>query len=235
MNLDLSVLTRYNTPTVANAVELFELRPRSEGFLRPGLHCLMPGVAPIAGFAATCTVSSKTFESFGRRDVFDYWEHVESIPGPRIAVVHDIDPYPATGCFWGEVNANVHKGLGCIGTVTDGAIRDVEEMRAAGFQALYGHLAVSHSYIHVTGFGQPVVIGGVIVKPGDLLQVDQHGALIVPVETLPDLEAAIAEIERRERPVIDYARSGSATRAGLVDAMTKHIRNAPQWSPGQKK
>jgi regulator of RNase E activity RraA len=235
MQTDLSVLTRYNTPTVANAIELFELRPRNEGFVRPGLHCLMPGMAPIAGFASTCTVSSQAFESFGRRDVYDYWEHVESVPGPRIAVVHDVDPYPATGCFWGEVNANVHKALGCIGTVIDGAIRDVEEMRAAGFQALYSHLAVSHSYIHVTGFGQPVIIGGVIIKPGDLLQVDQHGALIVPIETLPDLEAAIAEIERRERPVIDYARSGSATRAGLVEAMTTHIRNAPNWSPGQKK
>src|SRR5690349_8570445 len=127
MTHDLSVLTRYNTPTVANAIELFELRPRNEGFLRPGLKCLMPDMKPIAGFASTCTISSQAFESFGRREVYDYWEHVESLPGPRIAVVHDEDPYPAAGCFWGEVNANVHRALGCIGTVIDGAIRDVEE------------------------------------------------------------------------------------------------------------
>jgi regulator of RNase E activity RraA len=231
--LDLSVLNRYNTPTVANAIELFELRPRNEGFLMPGFHCLQPSMAPIAGFASTCTISSLKFESFGRKEVFDYWEHVESIPGPRIAVVQDLDPYPAAGSFWGEVNASVHLGLGCIGTVTNSGIRDVDEMRAAGFQALYRHLCVSHSYIHVTDFGKPVVIEGVIVKPGDLLQVDQHGALIVPIETIPQLEEAIQEIERRERPVIDYARSGQATRAGLVDAMTRHIRNAPKWQPTQ--
>jgi len=231
ISVDLSVLTRYNTPTVANAIELFELRPRSTGFLMPGLHCLQPSLAPIAGFATTCTVSSQTLDSFGRRDVFDYWEHVESIPGPRIAVVQDLDPYPGTGCFWGEVNSNVHKALGCIGTVTNGAIRDVEEMRAAGFQALYRHLAVSHSYIHVTDFGKPVVIDGVLVTPGEVLQVDQHGVLIVPLETLPQLEQAIQEIERRERPVIDYARSGQATREGLVDAMTRHLRNTPKWIP----
>jgi regulator of RNase E activity RraA len=231
---DLSVLTRYNTPTVANAIELFDLRPRSEGFLRPGLQCLMPGMSPIAGFASTCTISSQAFESFGRREVYDYWEHVESIPGPRIAVVHDEDPYPATGCFWGEVNANVHRGLGCIGTVIDGAIRDVEEMKAAGFQALYAHLAVSHSYIHVSDFGKPVMIQGVLVRPGDLLQVDQHGALIVPIETLPDLEAAVQEIERRERPVISYAQSAGANRAGIVERMTQHIRNAPAWTPPSK-
>ena len=231
MTTDLSILTRYNTPTVANAIELFELRPRSEGFLRPGFRCLQPEMPPVAGFASTCTISSQTMESFGRKEIFDYWEHVESIPGPRIAVVEDLDPYPSLGSFWGEVNANLHKALGCVGTVTNGGIRDVDEMRAAGFQALYRHLCVSHSYIHVTDFGKPVVIDGVVIRPGDLLQVDQHGALLVPVETLPDLEEAILEIERRERPVIDYARSGQASRAGLADAVTRHIRQAPKWAP----
>ena len=101
-------------------------------------------------------------------------------------------------------------------------------MRAAGFQALYRHLAVSHSYIHVNDFGKPIIIDGVIITPGDLLQVDQHGALIVPVETLAHLEQAIQEIERRERPVIDYAKSGKATRAGLVDAVTKAPQKCPQ-------
>ena len=101
--LDLSVLTRYNTPTVANAIELFELRPRSEGFLMPGFHCLQPSMAPIAGFASTCTISSLKFESFGRKEVFDYWEHVESIPWPRIAVVQDLDPYPSAGCSGGRL------------------------------------------------------------------------------------------------------------------------------------
>jgi 4-hydroxy-4-methyl-2-oxoglutarate aldolase len=229
--LDFSVLTRYNTPTVANAIELFEIRPRSEGFLRPGFQCLQPSLPPIAGFASTCTISSQTSESFGRREIFEYWEHVESIPGPRIAVVHDLDPYPGLGSFWGEVNSNIHRALGCVGTVTNSGIRDVDEMRLAGFQALYRHLCVSHSYIHVTDFGKPVNIEGLVVKPGDLLQVDQHGALIVPLETLPDLEAAVEEVERRERPVIDYARSGQATREGLVDRMNRHIRNVPKWIP----
>lgn len=234
MTVDLSVLTRYNTPTVANAIELFELRPRSEGFLMPGFHCLQPSMAPVAGFAATCTISSQTLDSFGRRDNYDYWEHVESVPGPRISVVQDLDPYPGSGCFWGEVNANVHKALGAVGTVTNGAIRDVEEMRAAGFQALYRHLAVSHSFVHVVDFGKPVSIQGVMVKPGDLLQIDQHGALIVPIETLPNLEDAVREIERRERPVIEYAQSPGATRAGLVERAIKHLRNAPKWTPASK-
>ena len=211
--MDLTILTRYNTPTVANAIELFELRPRNRGFLRPGLQCLNPALPPVAGFATTCTISSENPDSFGKREAFDYWEHIESVPGPRIAVVRDLDPYPASGCFWGEVNASIHKSLGCLGTVTDSAIRDIDEMRAIGFQALYRHLCVSHSYIHVVDFGIPVVIQGETVRPGDLLQMDAHGVLIVPLETMADLEAAIAEIERRERPVITYAQGGTATRA----------------------
>ena len=232
--MDLGVLTRYSTPTVANAIELFELRPRDEGFLRPGLLCLRPDAVPMAGFAATCLVSGNKPDTYGRRDVYDYWEHLESVPGPRISVVQDLDPYPGAGCFWGEVNASIHLALGCVATVTDGAVRDLPEMRSVGFQALYRHVAVSHGYIHPVAFGSPVNIGGVVVRPGDLLQVDQPGALIVPVETLPQLEAAVLEIERRERPVIDYAKSGSATRAGLKEMVDKHLRNAPPWRPGSR-
>ncbi len=229
MSHDLSVLARFNTPTIANAIELFDLRPRNQGFLRPGFLCLRPEAAPVAGFASTCAVSSETPESYGKAEISDYWEHVESIPGPRIAVVQDLDPYPGTGCFWGEVNASIHTALGCVGTVTDGACRDLDEMRKVGFQALYRHAAVSHSYIHPVAFGQPLVIAGTVVRPGDLLQADQHGVLIVPVETLKDLEAAVEEVESRERPVIDYCLSGQATRAGLMEKFATHIRNAGKW------
>ncbi|MBI4907593.1 MAG: RraA family protein [Acidobacteria bacterium] len=229
----LELLTRYNTPTIANAIELFELRPRNEGFLPPGLLCLSPGATPVAGYAATCFVSGASGNSGGRVETFDYWAHLESVPYPRISVVQDIDPAPQTGCFWGEVNANIHLALGCLGTITDGGVRDLDEMRAAGFQALYRHASVSHSYVHVTGFGTPVTIGGVTVHPGDIVQIDQHGALLVPAEVMPNLEAAVQEIERRERPVIDYARSGAATRHGLAEMVTKHLRNNPKWTPGQ--
>jgi regulator of RNase E activity RraA len=229
--MDLSVLRKYNTPTVANAIELFELRPRNAGFVPPGLLCLSPGALPVAGFAATCMVSSVAPESLGRVEIFDYWKHLESIPAPRISVVQDLDPAPGPGSFWGEVNANIHLALGCVATLTNGGVRDVDEMRAAGFQALFGHLCVSHAYIHPVGFGEPAEIGGVRITPGDLLQIDQHGALLIPLETLPQLEAAVQEIERRERPVIDYCRGGQATRDRIEGMVRLHLRNNPRWEP----
>lgn len=227
MNID--ILTRFSTPTVANAIELFELRPRDEGYIRPGLQCLLPEMQPIAGFATTCLVSSGREKSLGAQESFDYWRHIESVPGPRIAVVQDLDPQPSKGCFWGEVNSSIHQALGCLGAVTNGAARDLEEMRSTRFQMLYGHPCVSHSYIHIVGFSTALSFDGVIVKPGDLVQVDHHGALIVPVETLPHLADAIAEIERRERPVIDYCRSGTATREGIEQLVKQHLRNNPRW------
>jgi regulator of RNase E activity RraA len=106
-------------------------------------------------------------------------------------------------------------------------------MRGAGFQALYRYLCVSHAYVHVVDFGKPLTIDGCIVTPGDLYQIDQHGVLLVPQEVLPELEAAVREIERRERPVIDYCRAGHATRAGLVEKVTAHLRNNGKWAPGR--
>jgi 4-hydroxy-4-methyl-2-oxoglutarate aldolase len=231
MTADLAVLSRFSTCTVANAIELFEIRPRNEGFLRTPMHCLLPDRAPVAGYAAVCHVSAERPDSFGRKSATEYWEHIERTPGPRIAVVRDLDPRPSAGSFFGEVNASIHTALGCAGAVVDGAVRDLVEMRAIGFQTLYREASVSHAYIHLVDFGQPVVIDGAVIRPGDLLQMDQHGVLIVPPETLGHLAAAIAEIEMRERPVIAYCQSGTATRQGIQDAMNKHIWGAPKWSP----
>jgi 4-hydroxy-4-methyl-2-oxoglutarate aldolase len=226
MAANLDFLKRYSTPTVANAIELFEIRPRNEGFFRPGLHCLLPDAPPIIGYAATCMIASEQERTFGDESRPKYWEYVEQTPGPRIAIVQDIDDTPGIGSFWGEVNASIHLALGCVGTVTNGGIRDMPEMRRLGFQALYTQPCVSHAYVHVARFGCPVRFLGLSVNPGDLIQADEHGALLIPTETLPRLKEAIEEMERRERPVIDYCKSKEFTRDGLRRAVDRHIRNA---------
>lgn len=230
---DFEILERTSTPTVANAIELFDIRPRDTGFVFPGLQCLSPLNKPIYGFAVTCQISSAAPGSLGSRESFDYWESIEAVDGPRIAAVQDLDAQPAAGSFWGEVNASIHLALQCRGTVTNGAVRDADEMRAIGFQALYRSLCVSHAYVHIVDFAKPVVIHGTVIRPGELLHIDQHGCLMVPHEVLGDLEKAIAEVERREKPVLAYARSGKATRAGLAEIVKQHLRNHPKWIPGQ--
>ena len=226
---NLSVLTRYSTPTVANALELFEIRPRDQGFLLNPFCCLLPDAPPVAGYAATCLVSASK-DAFGKRDSSEYWKHLEQTPGPPIGVIQDLDPEPRKGSFFGEVNVNIHLAFGAAGVVIDGLARDLPEMAATGLQVLYRAPCVSHAYIHVVDFGRPVTIDGVTIRPGDLLQIDRHGVLIVPPETLSNLEAAIEEIERRERPVIDFCKSGLATPDSLAEMMNRHLRNAPKWT-----
>lgn len=229
--MSLETLQRHSTPTVANAIELFEIRPRNEGYLRTPLTCLSPEKPPVAGYAVTCMVSCEAPDSYGRIESFDYWEHVESQPAPRIAVVQDLDRGPSAGAFLGEVNGAIHGVLGCVGAVVDGAVRDLDEMRREGLQVLYRQAVVSHGYVHPVACGVPLEIGGVTIRPGMLLQVDRYGVLIVPPEVLPHLEKAVAEIERRERAVLDYCRSESANREGLVEVVKKYLRNQPKWNP----
>lgn len=224
MSADIEMLRRYPTPAVANAVELFGVQSRTDGFFRPGLCCLLPDALPIAGYAVTCTISTAAPDSFGKVDSWDYWEHIEQIAGPRIAVVQDIDPDPGLGSFWGEVNANVHKALGCVGAVTNGGARDLEEMQRLGFQMLYAHPCVSHAYVHITSVAKPVRFLGLTVAPGDLVMADRHGALVIPPAALPCLEDAIAEMERRERPVIEFCQSPGFSRAELKKYVELHLR-----------
>ncbi|MBI4279000.1 MAG: RraA family protein, partial [Armatimonadetes bacterium] len=123
--------------------------------------------------------------------------------------------------YWGEVQASVHKALGCAGTITNGGVRDLDEVRATGYHFFAGCVCVSHAYVHLVDFGQPVKVGGVVVRPGDLLHADQHGVLVVPQEIAADLPAAVAEVEREERQIIDYCRGKGFTLEGLKEVYTR--------------
>ena len=117
-------------------------------------------------------------------------------------VVHDLDEPRGQGAQWGEVQANIHRALGCVGVVTDGSVRDLDEVRALGFQFAAAHVSVSHAYVHMVDFGLPVKLGGLWVKPGDLVHADQHGVVTIPPEIATRIPEAIAKVEADERKII---------------------------------
>jgi regulator of RNase E activity RraA len=139
-----------------------------------------------------------------------------------VVVIEDLDPEPGYGAFWGEVNSNVHKGLGCLGVVTNGSIRDLPQC-AEGFQMLGGRVGPSHAYVHVEEFGGTVTVQGMTVRPGDLLHADQHGAVVIPHEVARQVPAA-ALIAKRERVLISAAQQPGFTIEKLAAAM----RNADE-------
>src|SRR5206468_12993659 len=131
----LEALRRLNTPTIANAIETFNVRPRNLGFTSPEIRCMFPEFEPIVGFAATATImAEQPGEGTRKASRPEYWDYLAGVPAPRIAVIQDLDQPPAVGSFWGEVNANIHRALGCAGTITNGGVRDLDEVREIGFQ-----------------------------------------------------------------------------------------------------
>ncbi len=200
-------LRKYNTPTISNAIETFNVRPRHMGFLPHFIRCLLPDIGVIIGYAVTSQTRALPATEKEQDVASDYFRYVASIPGPKIAVGEDLDNPPGLGAQFGEVTATIHQKLGCVGHITSGCPRDIDEVRGLGF-GLYGlNPCVSHGYVRIVGFGRRVNIGGVDIHPGDLIHADKHGVCIIPHEIAPKLADACAEVERLERPLLDICKT----------------------------
>ena len=170
----------------------------------------------MVGYAVTGRIRSAapSTQQYSRHP---WWDFVLSTPSPRVVVLEDMDDPPGVGAFWGEVQANIHRALGCIGTVTNGAVRDLDAVRELPFHYLARNVAVSHAYVHLVDFGTPVTVGGLTVETGDLLHADRHGVLSIPLNIAEQLPAVCERITAKERTIIDFCRSSAFSVAGLKD------------------
>jgi 4-hydroxy-4-methyl-2-oxoglutarate aldolase len=204
----IDALKKITSPSVANAIETFKVRPREEGNVSSSIRALFPEMGPMVGYAVTALIRAERGPIEGHRaSTFGWWDFVQSIPAPRVIVVHDLDDPQGQGAQWGEVQANIHRALGCVGVVTDGSVRDLDEVRALNFQFCAAHVSVSHANIHMVDFGLPVKVGGVWIKPGDLVHADQHGVVTVPPEIAAQIPEAIAKVEADERKIISVCQA----------------------------
>lgn len=199
---ELEALLRFSSPTIANAIETFQVRPRLEGVTDPRIRCLFPGLGPVVGYACTATIISAEPASNPRRvSRRDYWEYVRSFPGPRLSVVQDLSPTPG-GAYWGEVNSSLHKALGSQGVITDGTVRDLDEVERLGFHLFASGVQVSHGHAHLEDFNQPVKVFGMDVLSGDLVHADQHGAVVIPHEIAREVAQAAQRVDLSEKPML---------------------------------
>ena len=200
----LEALRKYDSPTLSNAIETFDVRPRDEGYARHEVRCLFPDLGVMIGYAATASIRAR-----GRAasDPEPLAAHVRAVPGPRVVVVQDLDDPPAHGALWGEVMATTYTALGCVGTVTDGCVRDLDEAHAIGFHFFARAVGVSHGYVRTETVGEPVTVGGLTVGPGDLLHADKHGVLLIPAEIAAELPAAADRVVAAEQEFIGWVRS----------------------------
>ena len=207
-------LRSIDTPTVCNLMEIVAPERRGSFYTVKHLFCPFPNLPPMVGFAKTVTMRARDKVGGGSYMAkrMDYLDYVAAAPQPGIAVIEDLDDPAGYGAFWGEVQSNIHKALGCLGTITNGSIRDIPQI-AEGFQMLAGSLSPSHAYVHVEDFGIPVTIHGMAVKSGDLIHADQHGAIVVPVNTIDGMKDAADKLAATEAKIIAAAKSGKGVEA----------------------
>ena len=205
----LDALRSLSTCTVANAIETFDLRLRNTGFADASLRCFFKNLPPTVGYATTARVRTSVppMQGHSYYDRTDWWNSILAIPEPRVVVVEDVERHPGLGSLVGAVHANILRALGCVAFVTNGGVRGLTAVEAAGLQVFAGNVAVSHAYAHIFEFGTPVQAGGLRISPGDLLHGDQHGILQIPLKIAEQVPQVAGKMLANERKIIEICRA----------------------------
>ena len=215
----LEQLRRVDSCSLANAIETFNTRLRNTGFTDSRIRCLFPTLPPMVGYAATARIrtSEPPMEGHSYYDKTDWWNHILSIPAPRVVVVEDVDRHPGLGALVGKVHSNILSALGCAGIVTNGAVRNTKAAQSIRFHMFAANVTVSHAYAHIFDFGGSVTVGGLSVKPGDLLHGDAYGVQTVPLEIAPSLPAVARQIARTQLQLASFCQSPQFSLEALRD------------------
>ena|SRR5436190_5669895 len=214
----LDKLAKYDTPTICNIIELFDVLPRNRGYMDGRIRSNFPELPPMVGYAATAAFRSDApptgGDAYGSMD--KQIEQFQKLPGPAVVVFQDLDS-PAISATFGEVMCSVYQGFGSTGLITSGAGRDLEQVKVLKYPVFTDGTICSHGYCHILHIGLPVHVGGLTVMTGDLLHGDANGVTRVPVEIVPAICDIADEFVDSEKIVLDYVRgSGPKTAAGLA-------------------
>jgi 4-hydroxy-4-methyl-2-oxoglutarate aldolase len=206
---DLKLLAQYDTPTICNVIELFDVRPRNTGYMDGRIRACFPEMPPIVGYASTATFRG----AFARTEGSVYGsldEQIEifaTLPGPPVVVFQDLDD-PAVAATFGEIMCSSYQRFGAQGLITSGAARDLDQVRRIGFPVFSNGAICSHGYSQFVSIHTPVRVGGVAVHPGDLLHADANGVTTIPPEIASEVAHAAAEYVAAEAVILDYLKTG---------------------------
>jgi len=214
-----AALAKYDTPTVCNVIELWNIRPRNTGYMNGTINACYPKLPPMVGYAVTSTFRSMAPPRSG--DVYSGMsQQVEAfaeLPGPPVIVYQDLDD-PVASATFGEVMCTTYKCFGAVGLITSGAGRDLDQVEALGFPCFTNGTICAHGYCHTLAVNVPVTVGGMAVYPGDLLHGDLNGVSTIPHEIASEVPGACQELMAAEDIVLNYVRGGDISPKGLVEA-----------------
>ncbi len=216
---DIALLREYDTPTICNVIELFAVRPQTEGYLDGRIRCCFPGLPPMVGYASTATfrAAAQPREGAEYGSLEEQVKLFDEIPEPAVVVFQDLDD-PCAAATFGEVMTTIYHSFGAAGLVTSGAARDLDQVRAFGFPCFADGVICSHGYPQILDLHVPVHVGGVMIHPGDLLHGDANGVTTIPHEIASEAAHALEEFVQTEEVILDYCRSGRVTPEGLAGA-----------------
>jgi 4-hydroxy-4-methyl-2-oxoglutarate aldolase len=215
----LDLLRKYDTPTVCNVLELFEQRPRNTGYMDGRIQATYPALPPMVGFATTATFRAAAPPKGGDTYIglSGQVEMIAAMSGPKVVVFQDLDD-PAVAATFGEIMCTTYKAFGCVGLITSGAGRDIDQVEPLKFPCFTAGTMPSHGYTQIVELEVPVRVGGVWVNPGDLLHGDRNGVTTIPVELAALTAEGCARFMDAEAVVLDYFRKGNPTAAGFTAA-----------------
>jgi len=212
-------LRQFDTPTIANVIELFDVRPRDTGYMDARIRALFPELPPIVGCASTATMycgfPHAKGEAYASLD--EQLRRFDELPAPRIVVFQDLDD-PPVGATFGEIMCASYQAFGATGIITSGAARDVEQIRRLKFPAFASGVICSHAYTHIVSVHEPVRVGGLVVHAGDWLHADANGVTSIPAEIAEEVAELAPEYVAAEAIVLDLLKRGPADLAAYSAA-----------------
>jgi regulator of RNase E activity RraA len=215
-------LRKFDTPTICNVLELFDVMPRTAGYTDARIQACYPKLPPMVGFATTATFRAAAPPRAG--DIYaglaKQVEHLAAMPGPKVVVFQDLDDPPVAATF-GEIMCTTYQAFGCVGLVTSGAGRDLDQVEALHFPCFTSGTIASHGYTQIVELGCPVRVGGLWINPGDLLHGDRNGIAAIPLNLADAVAEACPEFMAAESVVLEYLKGGTPTPAGYAAARTE--------------
>jgi regulator of RNase E activity RraA len=211
-------LKTVDSPTLSNAIEELNVRPRHEGFTPLGIRCLFPQLGRMCGYAVTAQVETVSrMTPLDKSAFIDLFAAVDASPKPAVVVMQEVGASREFAAHSGEVMATIFQRLGAVGIVSDSGVRDIPEVLAMGMHYFAGGVVASHGYFHIVRVNVPVQTHGMVVQPGDLLHGDENGLISVPSCELSLLEQAVESVRSREKKLMDYVRGDQFSLDGLRD------------------